>query len=508
MRRFQREKEREREIEREHDMSSNCIRNTAYPFEISPDMYKEQRQRLAASMQTCMDDTHAAFLQGSSEVPVNSTDVNHLFWQESYFAYLFGCDIPDCFGAVLTDGTGILFIPRLPASYAVWMGELPTPASVKEATGVEEVYYTDEINETFAAKGVATVEVMKGVNSDSGLNVLTAQLPQPSKLNTSTDFLFDTLSRQRCYKTDLEIDLLRYVCRVSSDAHIHVMQQCKPGMSQHQLESTFLHHVYYHGGCRKVAYTCICATGHYGAVLHYPNNDAPIEDGSMALLDMGGHYMGYASDITCSFPVNGKFTSDQVMIYNAVLDAHDSVMKSLRPGTNWVDMHKLALRVMCKHLLRAGLLMGDVDTIMQKRIMGLFQPHGLGHLLGMDVHDVGGYLEDCPKRPVESDCCKLRTARVLEKGMCLTVEPGCYINRSLLTDAFVNPEMKPHLHEEGLRKLWNFGGVRIESDVVITETGVVNLTVVPRTVEEIERTMAGVPFVGEPVVFVNQKNAP
>lgn len=476
---------------------------TAYPFKVNRAMYREQRQRLAASLLSQKGKTHAAFLQGGSEVPVNSTDVNYLFWQDSYFAYLFGCDIPDCFGAVLADGTGILFIPRYPSSYAVWMGELPTPEGVKVSTAMDEVYYTDAIETVLAEKGVRTVEVLDGVNSDSGLNVLTAELPVGSKLGLSKDWLFDTLSEQRCRKTELEAELLRYVCKVSSEAHIHVMQHCKPGMSQHHLESTFLHHVYYHGGCRKVAYTCICGTGHHGAVLHYPNNDAPVEDGSMALLDMGGLYMGYASDITCSFPVNGKFTEDQKTIYNAVLDAHDTVIKRLKPGVDWVEMHKLALRVMCEHLVRAGILLGDVEAIMQKRVMRLFQPHGLGHLMGMDVHDVGGYLTGCPPRPSESDCCRLRTARVLEKGFCLTVEPGCYINRALLTEAFENPELRPHLNEEKLRSLWNFGGVRIESDLLITENGAVNMTIVPRTVEDIEKTMAGSSFFGEPQVFVH-----
>ncbi|RNF06508.1 metallo-peptidase, Clan MG, Family M24 [Trypanosoma rangeli] len=476
---------------------------TAYPFKVKREMYREQRQRLGQALRSSKGATHAAFLQGGSEVPVNSTDINYLFWQESYFAYLFGCDIPDSFGAVLSNGKGILFIPRHPVSYAVWMGELPNPESVRRTTEVDEVHYTDEIEAVLTAKEIQIVEVLDGVNSDSGLNVLQAKLPEYSKLNVSSSWLFDTLSQQRCHKTDLEAELLQYVCNASSKAHIHVMQTCKPGMSQHQLESTFLHHVYYHGGCRKVAYTCICGTGHHGAILHYPNNDAPVEDGSMALLDMGGHYMGYASDITCSFPVNGKFTEDQRVIYNAVLDAHDSVLSQLKPGVNWVDMHKLALRVMCEHLVRVGILLGDVDVIMQKRVMGLFQPHGLGHLMGMDVHDVGGYLEGCPPRPEESDCCKLRTARVLEKGFCVTVEPGCYINRVLLTDAFENPEFKPHLNEGKLRSLWNFGGVRIESDVLITETGAINMTRVPRTVEEIEKTMAGAPFSREIQVFTH-----
>nr|CCC50851.1 putative aminopeptidase P [Trypanosoma vivax Y486] len=484
-------------------MASRAPDSTAFPFKVDPEMYREQRQRLAVSMRATLDASHAAFLQGGSEVPVNSTDVNYLFWQESYFMYLFGCEIPDCFGAVLADGTGLLFIPRLPQQYAVWMGPLPLPENVKVSTGVEEVHYVDEIDSVLAAKGVKTVELLRGVNSDSGLNVLTANLPRDSTLQVSTAFLFDVLTDQRSRKTGREVELLKYVCRASSNAHIHVMQQCKPGMSQHQLESLFLHHVYYYGGCRKVAYTCICATGHYGAILHYPKNNAPVEDGSIALLDMGGLYMGYASDITCSFPVNGKFSDDQKIIYNAVLDAHDTVMRQLKPGINWVDMHKLALRVMCEHLVRANILVGDVDAIMERRIMGLFQPHGLGHLLGMDVHDVGGYLHSCPPRPTESDCCKLRTARTLEKGMCLTVEPGCYINRVLLTEAFNDPELKPYLNEAKLRSLWDFGGVRIESDVIITQKGVINMTVVPRTVEDIERTMAGVMFTGEPEEFVN-----
>ncbi|KAH8613817.1 Aminopeptidase P N terminal domain [Trypanosoma vivax] len=262
-------------------MASRAPDSTAFPFKVDPEMYREQRQRLAVSMRATLDASHAAFLQGGSEVPVNSTDVNYLFWQESYFMYLFGCEIPDCFGAVLADGTGLLFIPRLPQQYAVWMGPLPLPENVKVSTGVEEVHYVDEIDSVLAAKGVKTVELLRGVNSDSGLNVLTANLPRDSTLQVSTAFLFDVLTDQRSRKTGREVELLKYVCRASSNAHIHVMQQCKPGMSQHQLESLFLHHVYYYGGCRKVAYTCICATGHYGAILHYPKITPPLR---MALL--------------------------------------------------------------------------------------------------------------------------------------------------------------------------------------------------------------------------------
>lgn len=479
--------------------------NSAYPFKVPPQMYREQRERLGRSIAAAFPDgSHAAVVQAGSEVPVNSTDINYLFVQESYFYYLFGSEMPDAYGAVLASGKGIVFIPRLPAEYATWMGTLPTPESVKGFTEADEVYYVDEMDRVFKEKGVSVAEVLKGTNSDSGLNVLTARLPQGVTSATPSDnWLFDVLSRQRCYKTALEADVLQYVCRVSSNAHIKVMQVCKPGMSQHQLESTFLHEVYYHGGCRKVSYTCICATGHHGATLHYPDNNAMIEDGSIALLDMGGNYRGYAADITCSFPVNGKFTEAQRRIYVAVLDAHDRVLHAMKPGVSWVDMHTLAIRTICTHLVQAGVLIGDVDVLMEKQIMQYFQPHGLGHLIGLDVHDVGGYLADCPPRPTAKDCCKLRTARVLEEGLYLSVEPGCYFNQPLLTSALSNPDVMQYLNEEKIKEYWNFGGVRIESDVLVTADGVKNFTVVPRTVEEIERTMAGEPFSKSIDVFTN-----
>jgi Xaa-Pro dipeptidase len=363
-------------------------------------MYREQRQRLSKSLMGSHAASHAALLKGGSEIPVNSSDTTYTFRQESYFEYLFGYSSPDCFGAVTAAGEAIVFIPRLPSSFAVWMGELPTPTSVKEILQVDTVAYADEIASVFQSKGIDTVHVMRGVNSDSGLEVLSATFEGQSAFTTVTDFLYTTLSEQRVFKTQLEAEVLRYVCGVSSRAHVNVMQSCKPGMSQHQLESLFLHHVYFHGGCRRVSYGCICATGHHGAVLHYPNNDAPVLDGTMALLDMGGEYRCYASDITCSFPVNGRFTPEQRVIYNAVLEAHNAVLAAMGPKVSWVAMHRLALRVVCSHLLAAGILRnGTVDQMMELQVMRIFLPHGLGHLIGLDVHDVGGYLPSCPERP-------------------------------------------------------------------------------------------------------------
>ncbi|KAG5492654.1 hypothetical protein JKF63_01233 [Porcisia hertigi] len=476
----------------------------AYPFPISMRMYREQRQRLGAWLrQSFPEGGHAAVLQAASEVPVNSTDCNYLFVQDSFFFYLFGAEMPDAYGVVLADGRGVFFIPRLPADFATWMGELPTPESVKAQLEVDEVHYVDEMTRVLASHGVHTAEVLKGTNTDSGLDVLQAKLPEGTDLKKSTDYLHHALSSQRCYKTALEAEVLKYVCRVSSAAHVKVMQMVKPGMSQHHLESTFLHDVYYNGGCRRVSYTCICATGHHGATLHYPDNNRAIEEGTMALLDMGGNYCGYAADITCSFPVNGKFTEAQKTIYNAVLDAHDKVMHAMKPGVMWTDMHLLAIRTICRHLIAADILRGDLETLMAKEVMEYFQPHGLGHLIGLDVHDVGGYIEGCPERPTKRDCRRLRTARKIEEGLYLTIEPGCYFNKALMEMAKASLEIKDHLNVDKIEEYAEFGGVRIESDVLVTKDGVVNYTLVPRTVEEIERTMAGVPFVKEVEVYHN-----
>lgn len=470
------------------------------------EMFAEQRSRLAKSIPA----KSVALLQGAKEEPKHDTDINHLFRQESYFFYLFGYNEPDCFGVVEGQtGKSVLFVPKIPESYAVWFGAIPTLAEIRDKVKIDEVHYTDDLLKVLESMGIEQVMVLNGLNSDSGLPTKTADFPGLAdkftvEKSSPTSKLLDILSAQRVIKTDKELALLERVCRISSEAHVHVMQMCRPGMSQNQLEAMFQHYCYFHGGCRFCSYTCICATGGCGAILHYPNNDKWIEDGQMALLDMGAEYDCYASDITCSFPVNGKFTERQLFVYNAVLDAQRAVLRSMKPGVSWVEMHKLALDTMLSHLIKEKLVVCDAATAHQHELMYYFQPHGLGHLLGMDAHDVGGYHKDAPERPKQQSCCRLRTARVLEKGMYLTVEPGLCFNHVLLEKCFADPVLKTLLNEEKIRKeFWDFGGVRIEDDVVVTENGIVNFTICPRGTHEIESVMSGTTFVGRKKEFVN-----
>jgi len=248
------------------------------------------------------------------------------------------------------------------------------------------------------------------------------------------------------------------------------------------------------GGARHTAYVCICGTGENGAILHYGHaaapNDKTIEDGDMCLFDMGAEYYCYTSDITCSFPANGHFSENQKLIYEAVYKSSRAVMAAAKPGVCWVDMHKLADRTHLEELKAGGLLQGDVEDMLKVNLGAVFMPHGLGHFMGCDTHDVGGYLEGEPVRPEEPGLKSLRTARVLKAGMVLTIEPGIYFIDMLLDNALNDPEQSKFLVKDAIQNFRNFGGVRIEDDVLITETGIENLTDVPRKVEEIVATMA------------------
>lgn len=166
--------------------------------------------------------------------------------------------------------------------------------------------------------------------------------------------------------------------------------------------------------------------------MHYHNNDKTLADGQTMLTDQGHSLHHYCSDVTTSFPVNGKFTQKQRDIYSLVLKANRAVFEQLKPGINWTDMHLLAERVILAGLKDLGCLNGDVDEMQSKRIGFLFQPHGLGHFIGLDVHDVGGYLSNTPKRNTLPGLKNLRTARTMEAGMLITIEPGCYFRDFLL----------------------------------------------------------------------------
>lgn len=461
-------------------------------------LFRKNRSKVCAALkENSITDEKGTYilLEGGKDVSFNDTDVNYSFRQESYFQYLFGVKEPDCFGVVnVQTAESILFVPRLPEEYATWMGRLLELEEFKSMYEVDRVLFVDELNGYFEKVAPKLILTLSGLNSDSGLRAKPATFEGIEKFIVNCDRLHPIISECRVLKTPEEIEVLRYVAKVSSDAHIKVMQFMRPGRSEYEGEAVFLHHSYAVGGCRHASYTCICGSGVNSAVLHYGHaaapNDKSVQDGDMCLFDMGANYCGYAADITCSFPANGKFTDDQKFIYNAVLDARNAVLKEAKDGVSWVDMHRLASRVMLQRLKEGGMIKGDIDDMLSAGLAGIFQPHGLGHLIGLDVHDVGGYLPGQPERPSEPWLSKLRFARTLKDGMYVTVEPGCYFVDILMNKALADPNLNKFINRDVFERFRTFGGVRIEDDVLITKTGNENFAIVPRTVEEIEKCMA------------------
>lgn len=239
-------------------------------------------------------------------------------------------------------------MPRLPPEYATWMGAIKSRDHFLKTYETDRVEYADTLGDILEAIAPEKIFVLKGICSDSGSEFVPPQHPALAKYAEITDSrrLYREMGLLRSIKTKKEIDVMRYACKISSQGHIHVMQNTRPGMMEYQLESLFRHYCYFHGGCRFCAYHCVCATGENSSVLHYghagePNNRLLGPD-DIALFDMGAEYFCYGADITCSFPVTGKFNEKQRFVYETVLLANRAVLNAMKPGVNWVDLHLLA----------------------------------------------------------------------------------------------------------------------------------------------------------------------
>jgi len=509
-------------------------------FQVPMALYEINRARVVQSMlESDASARGLILLEGGKQTTRYDTDHEPVFRQESYFHYLFGASqYSDCYGVLtLPEGEATLFVPTWGVDTETVCGPSPEFERVKEELGLERVLGVSELpsfveremkrlgldNESEGAingdgpvdngneekkneaSAVPKLFLLKGLNTDSGNFATPASFDGIEKFKDvrDEDALFGCIAECRVTKSPAEINLLRYTNWISSMAHVEVMRACKPGMMEYQLESLFQHHTYTHGGCRHMSYTCICACGPNGNILHYGHAGRPnsrlLTSSDIALLDMGAEYHCYASDITCSFPVSGTFTKDQRAVYESVLAAQVRVMRELKPGVSWTEMHRDAEREILKGLIECGVLtLGggtDINTVIEEMLdvdLGaIFMPHGMGHLIGIDTHDVGGYATGTPQRSPRPGLRKLRTARDIEEGMVLTVEPGCYFIDPLLDMALSNDKQKRFFNTDRLKDFRGFGGVRLEDDVRVTSDGCENLTLCPRAVEEVLDVMKG-----------------
>lgn len=438
------------------------------------------------------------FLAGGKERSIYDTDVEWEFRQESNFQYLFGVKEPGCLAFLrVTDARSILLVPRLAQVYETWMGPIKPPAWFQRAYNVDEVGYLEDAVGILKELGAKTLLTYKGTNRDSGLELETPTFDGIDNFtvgDTGSRALWDVLGECRLAKSPEEIKLLQYVNDVSSSAHIAVMRAIKAGQREYLSEATFRYQASIRA-CNRTGYNCICPAGPRNAILHYGHPAEPnaelIEQGSLTLHDMGAAYHCYTADVTVTFPVSGTFTEEQRIVYDAVWEATLAVEKAVRPGVSYKAMHRLAQRTLLSEMKAAGLFTGEVDEMMQAEVMGKFMPHGLGHSLGLDVHDVAGYAPGTSRQDDPSIKENLRCGRELVENMVITVEPGFYFIDYLLKELAANADQARFVDFKRLEELKPVGGVRIEDDVVITSTGCRVLTCVPRTVEEIEAVMAG-----------------
>lgn len=418
-------------------------------------------------------DNSAVLIQSASMVNRNS-DVDYLFRQDSNFYYFSGFNEPDALILLKkTDAGGQYHVFCQPRNkeMEIWFGYRTGEAGLIDQYQADFSYSNEQLSEKIP-------ELLNGVNHlyYHWENEPLAELVQsclasmrkrsrqgvipPSQLLQ----LANITNEMRVIKSAAEQDLMRKASEISANAHIKAIQACKPGVMEYQLDSHLQHH-FSMNGCPQAAYPSIVGGGKNSCILHYIDNDQPLKDGDLVLIDAGAEYQYYAGDITRTFPVNGKFSPEQAAIYEVVLKANIECIEMVKPGTCWNDIHEHAVRVLTEGLVSLGLLTGDVQSLIDGEDYREFFMHKLGHWLGMDVHDVGDYKVDGQWRD-------------LEPGMVMTVEPGIYV-------AVDNLQVEER---------WRGIGVRIEDDVLVTPDGCEVMTsAVPKNIAQIEKLMADAP---------------
>lgn len=428
--------------------------------------YARRRKALMAQMVP-----NSIAILPAAAVAIRNRDVEHVYRQDSDFQYLSGFPEPEAVIALMPGrehGEYVMFCRERNPERELWDGLRAGQEGAVRDFGADDAFPIADIDEILPGliEGRERVYSAMGSNPEfdrrlmDWINVIRSKArlgAQPPNEFVALDHL---LHDMRLYKSAAEVKVMRTAAEISAKAHVRAMQACRPGLHEYSLEAE-LDYAFRQGGAKMPAYGSIVAAGRNGCILHYQQNDAPLKEGDLVLIDAGCEIDCYASDITRTFPVSGRFSSEQKAIYELVLSAQAAAFAEIAPGKHWNHAHEATVRVITEGLVELGLLKGDVQSLIESEAYRAFYMHRAGHWLGMDVHDVGDY-------KVGGEW------RVLEPGMALTVEPGIYIAAD----------------NESVAKKWRGIGIRIEDDVVVTRQGCEILTSgVPRTVAEIEALM-------------------
>lgn len=436
-------------------------------------MTKKEFARRRRALMRMMEPDSIAILPAAPE-SIRNRDVHYPYRPDSDFYYLTGFAEPEAV-AVLIPGREqaeyVLFCRERDETKEMWDGPIAGQQGAVDDFGAEDSFPIGDLDDILPRmlEQCQRVYYAMGCNADLDRRMSEWINRVRSKARTGicgpVEFiaLDHMLHELRLFKSRSELKAMRTAATISSHAHKRAMRACRPGMTEYQLEAEILHECAYRGA-RHQAYSPIVGGGVNGCVLHYVDNAAPLDDGDLVLIDAGCEYNYYASDITRTFPVGGRFSEAQKEIYELVLEAQKAAIKKVKPGNHWDDPHQAAVRTLTKGLVELKVLKGttrSVNKLIREEQYKPFYMHKTGHWLGMDVHDVGDYKID-------------GEWRLLEPSMCLTVEPGLY----------VPPDVK------GAAKRWAGIGIRIEDDVAVTKDGCEVMSAeVPKTVAEIEQQM-------------------
>jgi len=406
----------------------------------------------------------------AAPVRLRNSDVEYPYRQDSDFHYLTGFDEPESV-AILVPGRAqaeyLLFVRDRDPARETWDGRRAGPAGATRDYDADDAFPISDIDEILPGllENREKVYYAMGVHPDfdqrvvGWVNGLRAQAKHGRHSPQEFVALDHVLHDMRLFKSRAELDMMRAAARIGAAAHVRAMRACAAGRHEYELAAEITHEFRRHNADHS--YQPIVGGGENACILHYRENDAALQAGDLVLIDAGCEYQSYASDITRTFPVNGRFTAAQRAVYDIVLEANLAAIAKVRPGNHWNEPHDAAVRVITQGLVRLGLLKGRVPTLEKALAYKRYFMHRTGHWLGMDVHDVGDY--------------KLGDEwRVFEPGMVLTIEPGIYI---------------PHSVRAAPKRLRGIG-VRIEDDVVVTRSGCEVLTSgVPKQAADIEALM-------------------
>ena len=427
--------------------------------------YSERRDKLGSMLPK-----NSAVVIAGASTQYRNADSSHAFRQDSNFWYLTGFNEADSTLVLLINEKNnvqsIAFVPEKDELKEIWDGYRAGPEGAMKDYGFDLAFNNTEIDQRLPDLLAGHNQVFYPVGKSQTLDADIIEWIKSAKSkdrHSSAIDIADASSKvgnQRLIKDEDEINIMKKACQISAEAHVEAMKFVKPGMTEQEMEAFYQYEFSKRGG-RFSAYTPIVAGGENACVLHYVENSKPLKDGELLLVDAGCEFELYASDITRTYPINGKFTTPQLAIYEVVLEAQLKSIEAISTNNNVMDAQIISEKVITQGLIDLGILKGSMEELHAAGAFKDFYMHKIGHWLGIDVHDAGDYMED-------GDYMKFKP------GMVTTVEPGVYISSS-----------------SDVEDKWKGIGIRIEDDILVTAEGNENLTAfVPSDPKEIEALMA------------------